>query len=165
MRYSESLLLGGITFAFALLAQVFLSIFSGDLSALHASDILTGSLLISLSVAAAIEELIRVFVIGFYFVRRGSQSDWQSFPLHGAAIGLGFALVEISFRLIAHKADSIELSSDLYIGLFGILILHTFLGYLVGFLVTRLHHQRYLVALVIAISVHIAYNVSVFLLR
>ncbi len=156
MRHRELLILGVISVVIALVLQTIVSIVGNDLLSYGVADFSytsTGiTLVLAVALAALIEESIRVLIL-FYYARLKGIPD--NFWLYGSTFGFGFGLTE------AMMASGSASSIWHYIGLLGIVVIHTLLGIFATYLIRYFKRLRIIATISLLVIVHSTYNLII----
>jgi RsiW-degrading membrane proteinase PrsW (M82 family) len=113
-----------------------------------------------LMLMAAIEEFFKLLII--YKSLYSPKNDTPRFLFSALFLGLGFSLTEIFIS----NYDGISKNSGFYLGISGIIVIHTFLSGLIGWLLLKIktiNFSTMAVVLFVTTLLHFTYNIAVFL--
>jgi hypothetical protein len=155
VKFIKPILLGIIAAGGALVFELLIQGFfpNADLSAASYLDII-----LLLVIAAAIEEFFKLLIIyKSFFLQKINNHE---FLYSALLLGFGFALTEVTIS----NYFSLPVNSELYLGLLGIILIHTLLAGLIGYLLLRIRTGTFSALAFILLTVtllHFVYNFGI----
>lgn len=115
------------------------------------------NIIIFLAVAAAIEEFFKLLVV--YKALFLQKNNAREFLFSALLLGLGFSLAEVAISNYFGLPGSL----DLYLGILGIILVHTILAGLMGYLLlkTSAKSAALMTILFTAVLLHFSYNFAI----
>lgn len=161
MKFIKPIFLGVIAAGGALVFELLLQGFFP--AANFSASTLSLNIIFFLIIAAAIEEFFKLMVIykSFYLPTRDADENNKGIIFSSLCLGLGFSLTEIALS----NYFSISGSPGLYLGILGIIFIHTLSAGLIGYFLLKTKARTSPVLIVIlftATLIHFTYNAAVF---
>jgi len=157
MRFIKPIFLGSIAAGGALVFELLAQSFFPDAN--FSTAALSLNIILILIIAAVIEEFFKLLVIyKSLFLQKNNDRE---FLYSALLLGFGFALTEI----VISNYSSLPQNPNLYFGLLGIILVHTFLAGFIGYLLLKIRTGKIAVftaILLAATALHFAYNFAVF---
>lgn len=157
VKFIKPIFLGMIAAGGALVFELLIQTFfpSTDLSVAA----LSLNVIIFLIITATVEEFFKLLVIykSFYI----QKNDAREFLFSALLLGFGFSLAEIAISNYFGLPGSL----NLYLGILGIILVHTLLAGLIGYLLLKIRTGIFTASAVIILTatlLHSAYNFAVF---